>query len=640
MATPDAGGPSRLPHVPTDADNDSQSTLSDSVSHDYDYHQHQGVTCRWRTTRYHDQECSRFFDCPSHAVERAHSDTEQGLDGEDEEEQQGYEDAESETAQRRPDPGAVSPLSEDGGENDGHQRARSPSPDVPVVTGDETDMPLGERTESESVVSQQQQQQQQQHDTGASLSSRDVLAGSLPFQAQTQPESGRSETSDGDGGVPTSPAPSLMRRGSGVVSGPQAISRSAASPAPATRMVSRPSPLLSTPTGRARPEVALPRWQPDSEVTYCPICGTQFSIFVRKHHCRKCGRVVCNACSPHRITIPHQYIVRPPGAPRPLAQGPSLSLLDSQGWYPEFGGGERVRLCNPCVPDPNTAPPQSRGGQASSQNDLTSPVQADDAALSNRWNYYFGAGAANDAQTRSRSATMQPGSSSSSRPPHPPLRSNEARILWGTPPAYYRPPPVSQTPHLFPGVTPRYRSMLDVGNRPGPSSSAGAAGPSTASSSASRRFHSVVPPRPQIAEEDECPVCHRELPPRTLPNFESLREAHITTCITSHSRYGGGPATTTTTTTTTPGGGDGDDPNLLLLPSVSPPRRTGMFPYTATEKDCVDSAECSICLEEFEAGVAMARLECLCRFHRACINAWWERHPGRCPMHQHDGFGY
>ena len=178
--------------------------------------------------------------------------------------------------------------------------------------------------------------------------------------------------------------------------------------------------------------------------------------------------------------------------------------------------------------------------------------------------------------------------------------------------------------------------MLDVGDRPGPST---LAGPSS-SSRATRGFHSAVPPRPQIAEEDECPVCHRELPPRTLANFEALREAHITSCITSHSRYGAPAA----------GGGgggggnengdeDNDDPDAL--PAGPPPvRRTGMFPYTATEKDCVDSAECSICLEEFEVGVAMARLECLCRFHRACINAWWERHPGRCPMHQHDGFGY
>ena len=33
--------------------------------------------------------------------------------------------------------------------------------------------------------------------------------------------------------------------------------------------------------------VGPPRWQPDAEVTYCPICQTQFSFFVRKHHCRQ-----------------------------------------------------------------------------------------------------------------------------------------------------------------------------------------------------------------------------------------------------------------------------------------------------------------------------------------------------------------
>lgn len=32
--------------------------------------------------------------------------------------------------------------------------------------------------------------------------------------------------------------------------------------------------------------VVLPRWQPDAEVTYCPICRSQFSFFIRKHHCR------------------------------------------------------------------------------------------------------------------------------------------------------------------------------------------------------------------------------------------------------------------------------------------------------------------------------------------------------------------
>ena len=33
-------------------------------------------------------------------------------------------------------------------------------------------------------------------------------------------------------------------------------------------------------------QIILPTWQPDSEVSECFICGTQFSFFFRKHHCR------------------------------------------------------------------------------------------------------------------------------------------------------------------------------------------------------------------------------------------------------------------------------------------------------------------------------------------------------------------
>lgn len=78
---------------------------------------------------------------------------------------------------------------------------------------------------------------------------------------------------------------------------------------------------------------------------------------------RKCGRVVCNSCSPHRITIPYQYIVQPPDHPSPYSSAAYNRLHDPQGEGRtntlEFGGGDRVRLCNPCVPDPNVAPPQT-----------------------------------------------------------------------------------------------------------------------------------------------------------------------------------------------------------------------------------------------------------------------------------------
>jgi len=44
-------------------------------------------------------------------------------------------------------------------------------------------------------------------------------------------------------------------------------------------------------------------WQPDSEVTKCK-CGSVFSMFNRKHHCRLCGNVFCHQCSTGRGNIP------------------------------------------------------------------------------------------------------------------------------------------------------------------------------------------------------------------------------------------------------------------------------------------------------------------------------------------------
>lgn len=41
-----------------------------------------------------------------------------------------------------------------------------------------------------------------------------------------------------------------------------------------------------------------PRWQPDSEAKYCSICDHRFSFLFRRHHCRCCGKVVCENCAP------------------------------------------------------------------------------------------------------------------------------------------------------------------------------------------------------------------------------------------------------------------------------------------------------------------------------------------------------
>ena len=36
----------------------------------------------------------------------------------------------------------------------------------------------------------------------------------------------------------------------------------------------------------------------------CAICKKNFGLFHRKHHCRKCGKCICDTCSPIRSTLP------------------------------------------------------------------------------------------------------------------------------------------------------------------------------------------------------------------------------------------------------------------------------------------------------------------------------------------------
>ena len=44
-------------------------------------------------------------------------------------------------------------------------------------------------------------------------------------------------------------------------------------------------------------------WIPDSLVSECQTCTKPFSLLVRKHHCRLCGRVVCGECSQYRMVL-------------------------------------------------------------------------------------------------------------------------------------------------------------------------------------------------------------------------------------------------------------------------------------------------------------------------------------------------
>ncbi|KAI1338640.1 FYVE-domain-containing protein [Xylariaceae sp. FL0016] len=495
--------------------------------------------CPHQSSRFFGTECDRYWDCPTHLVERDLLSEEQPDDS-SESSSRRFQNELDTTAESTEPQDSLGEGQEEGAPSPHPDNSESiehdPRPDVTSTTPQHSSETLGQSGTSEEPILSLQEALRHMGEDPQTLGSSPSAAANPSASGERQEES-------------------RTRRGP---TQRQSQVRS---------LLDDPNvdePLVGQSVG-SRYEFIVPRWQPDAEATLCPICHTQFSIFVRKHHCRKCGRVVCSSCSPHRIVIPYPFIVRPPGE---SAYPQRNSFLGNEGNLSDFrtmAGGERVRLCNPCVPDPNNTPPQTQPSPEAFS--TLSPHQRSRSGDSTiNYPHYLPAGPQGDPYARSRSSTVHT-RSGPSRMPEGPFASTQSRILSGTPPAYY-PSQSHDTNSMVPQRHFAARDMI----------------PHASSSRAA--MNRPLPPPPQIPEEDECPICHRELPSRSLPNFENLRESHIASCILSHSNYA--------LASSSRDGSHGTPPPRTA-------RRTQMFPYLATEKDCVDSAECTICLEEFEA---------------------------------------
>ena len=55
-----------------------------------------------------------------------------------------------------------------------------------------------------------------------------------------------------------------------------------------------------------------PPWIDDSARDKCALCKTTFGMLTRKHHCRRCGEIVCDKCSKHRKNV--KYPAKDPDA--------------------------------------------------------------------------------------------------------------------------------------------------------------------------------------------------------------------------------------------------------------------------------------------------------------------------------------
>ena len=484
--------------------------------------------------------------------------------------------------------------------------------------------------------------------------------------------------------------------------GPSGMSNSPPTQRPTERPLPRPPSIEALHNRRSR-EITLPKWQPDSEVSQCPICGTTFGLWYRRHHCRKCGRVVCANCSPHRITIPRQFIVHPPDdaaqSPTTLTN-PGVQIVDltgdDEGAHPRerpqssdyridpaLGGGQEVRLCNPCVPDPNPLPHLPYHSPPTIPT-LDSFSRSDSMALHHHRRSLPGLMDGNGSNENTPSLTRRTSGRSEYHPSDPArfdasLASAASRATSrrhshaprppgsATSPPSYSPIYGSAPDQLAHQVSPRtirylrhtnkqkrhmqdllqnhpshrpHRHHASIGTMPGQSRYR----PPFAMDTSTPR----PAPRPQIREEDECPICHRELPPKGPDGSEVARETHVSSCIETHFSSSGPssahppPSAATdaaiVASSATPTQASGARPipmghrestGSTDSPSASfqQRRRTaGMLVYHASEKDCVGedgegAAECIICFVEYAVGDEMGRLECLCKFHKVCAIA-------------------
>lgn len=260
--------------------------------------------CPYRNTRFYDQECSRYFDCPTHQIERARSEAsvsedvdEEVEDEEDEgnDEDEEHEDYSSNEASSVSEGGAevleVDEEAPEALENSHHNVVdlTTPSPEAghasahrlvsgAAVPRDAIENGSPELRQEREVIDLTSESPEPVVRAGPSTSNPHLeralpnLPNSASGSISSSQLSGGSASNSGQRrpGTPPSPPPPIRRR----------TSTNNFEPARGGYQQQR-----SMESGGPS-DVALPRWQPDAEVTICPICHTQFSIFVRKHHCR------------------------------------------------------------------------------------------------------------------------------------------------------------------------------------------------------------------------------------------------------------------------------------------------------------------------------------------------------------------
>jgi hypothetical protein len=86
---------------------------------------------------------------------------------------------------------------------------------------------------------------------------------------------------------------------------------------------------------------AAPLWVQDSNRSECFLCHQTFGMLKRKHHCRKCGNVVCDKCSPHRLVLANIHKTQKQRVCNSCSRGGQVEQID-EGLLRQMTGSARL----------------------------------------------------------------------------------------------------------------------------------------------------------------------------------------------------------------------------------------------------------------------------------------------------------
>ncbi|XP_047436769.1 pleckstrin homology domain-containing family F member 1 [Mugil cephalus] len=83
--------------------------------------------------------------------------------------------------------------------------------------------------------------------------------------------------------------------------------------------------------GGGRSSTFAVTWIPNQVSAVCMRCSNKFTVTQRRHHCRKCGFVVCGGCSKKRAVIEHIHPTKPLRVCTTCHSGLQRTELESHG---------------------------------------------------------------------------------------------------------------------------------------------------------------------------------------------------------------------------------------------------------------------------------------------------------------------